>query len=144
MNRQHMSKAGFAQSKASSFASFVSGQRPLNTAAGMQPQAPQGPYATQAFPGGPTMYSGQPPRGTYHPPPQQRAPVQKRPCANPQCTPDNWEVPNYACDLDRGVNYCYVCWDAIKDKRFGLALSLEELSQIGVTSVGLVPLPMKK
>mmetsp|Transcript_11889 Transcript_11889/g.28806 ORF Transcript_11889/g.28806 Transcript_11889/m.28806 type:complete len:137 (-) Transcript_11889:294-704(-) len=115
---KHMSKAGFAQSKAGSFASFVTGQ------------------------GGATS-SSQPPK--YH----QRAPQRimqnssarggKRPCSNANCTPESWETPEYFQDLEQNRKYCFVCWDAVKAKRFGLALSLEEMHDIGVTSFGTPP-----
>ncbi|CAD7970482.1 unnamed protein product [Amoebophrya sp. A25] len=71
--------------------------------------------------------------------------IRKKPCGNPQCTPVNWETPQYYQDIERGHNYCFVCWESLlektenKTRKIGLALSLEDMLSIGVTSFGDVP-----
>lgn len=62
------------------------------------------------------------------------------PCAKPDCTPENAQVPVYFCDLETNKNYCCVCWDDLEQqrKKIGLALSLEEMEAIGVTSFGSI------
>ena len=77
------------------------------------------------------------PRGGHY-----NAQGQHIPCASKDCTPENSQVPVYFCDLENGRNYCYVCWEPIKTRhpnKVGIALSLEELEAIGVTSFGKVP-----
>jgi len=62
-----------------------------------------------------------------------------RPCADPRCTPENAQVPVYFHDLETGKNFCFVCWDSKNSKKLGLALSLEEMERIGVTSFNGAP-----
>jgi len=74
-------------------------------------------------------------RGAGMRPVPQYRPQQKfvMPCASPSCTFENAQVPVYWQDLETGKNFCYVCWS---QEKTGLALSIEEMGQIGVDSFG--------
>lgn len=74
-------------------------------------------------------------RAGMRPVPQYQRAQQKfvMPCASPTCTFENAQVPVYWQDLETGKNFCYVCWS---QEKTGLALSIEEMGQIGVDSFG--------